>query len=86
MRLTYVVAESDEQFNCFKDSKKYRDKGCCIRLTDSCQIRGQSSPEVVVLSKDVPNYVEIERVVKLTKISKNEHHLPLEILPKELYL
>lgn len=86
MRLTYVVAESEEQFNAFKDSKKYKDKGCCIQLTDSCQIRGQNFPEVVVLSKDVPNYVEIERVVKITRLSSNKHHEPLEVLPEEAYL
>lgn len=86
MRLTYVVAESEEQFNSFKDSKKYKDKGCCIWLTDSCQIRGTTNPEVVVLSRKAPNYTELERVIKLTRISTNKHHDPLEVISEEAYV
>lgn len=86
MRLTYVVAESEEQFQMFKDSTKYKDKGCCIWLTDSCQIKGQTLPEVVVLSKNITNYTEMERVIKLTRISAKRHYDPIEILPEVSYV
>lgn len=86
MRLTYVVAESEEQFNKFKDSTIYKDKGCCIWLTDSCQIKGQTLPEVVVLSKNVPKYTEMERVIKLTRITAKRHYDPIEVLPEAAYV
>ncbi len=85
MVITYVISESEEQFDKFKSSKVYNHQSCYVRLTDACQIAGMTNPSVLVLSDNVPGYTEMTRVIKLSRISLNLHHEPVTLLPPEAY-